>query len=57
MTDTNALRKHLLYLLGGGGAHVDFDSVIAGWPAKARCLSMLRTRVLAASQSILVTDS
>ena len=36
MTDSNALRKHLLYLLGGGGAHVDFDSVIAGWPAKLR---------------------
>ncbi len=36
MTDNNALRKHLLYLLGGGGAHVDFDSVIAGWPAKLR---------------------
>jgi len=34
MTDSNALRKHLLYLLGGGGAHVDFDSAIAGWPAK-----------------------
>jgi hypothetical protein len=34
--DSNALRKHLLYLLGGGGAHVDFDSVIAGWPAKLR---------------------
>lgn len=36
MPDTNALRKHLLYLLGGGGAHVDFDTVIAGWPAKLR---------------------
>ena len=36
MTDSNALRKHLLYLLGGGGAHVDFDSAIAGWPAKLR---------------------
>ena len=36
MADSNALRKHLLYLLGGGGAHVDFDSVIAGWPAKLR---------------------
>jgi hypothetical protein len=36
MADSNALRKHLLYLLGGGGAHVDFDTVIAGWPAKLR---------------------
>ncbi len=36
MTDSSALRKHLLYLLGGGGAHVDFDSAIAGWPAKLR---------------------
>lgn len=36
MTDSNSLRKHLLYLLGGGGAHVDFDSAIAGWPAKLR---------------------
>ena len=36
MTDSNALRKHLLYLLGGGGAHVDFDSAITGWPARLR---------------------
>ena len=36
MPDSNALRKHLLYLLGGGGAHVGFDSAIAGWPAKLR---------------------
>ena len=36
MPDSNALRKHLLYLLGGGGAHVDFDTVIAGWPANLR---------------------
>ena len=36
MADSNALRKHLLYLLGGGGAHVDFDSAITGWPAKLR---------------------
>jgi hypothetical protein len=36
VTDSNALRKHLLYLLGGGGAHVDFDSAITGWPAKLR---------------------
>jgi hypothetical protein len=36
VTDSNALRKHLLYLLGGGGAHVDFDSAITGWPARLR---------------------
>ncbi len=36
MPDSNALRKHLLYLLGGGGAHLDFDSAVAGWPAKLR---------------------
>jgi DinB superfamily len=31
-----ALRKHLVYLLRGGGAHIDFDSAIAGLPAKLR---------------------
>ncbi len=31
-----ALRKHLLYLLRGGGAHIDFDTAIAGLPAKLR---------------------
>ena len=36
MADSNALRKHLVYLLGGGGAHVDFDSVIDAWPVKLR---------------------
>ena len=36
MPETSALRRHLLYLLGGGGAHVDFDSVISGWPAHLR---------------------
>ncbi|HKT11243.1 MAG TPA: DinB family protein [Terriglobia bacterium] len=34
--DQNELRKHLIYLLQGGGAHADFDSVIAGLPAKLR---------------------
>lgn len=34
--DQAALRKHLLYLLGGGGAHIDFDAVITGIPAKLR---------------------
>ena len=28
-----ALRKHLLELLGGGGAHPDFDAVVADFPA------------------------
>ncbi len=28
-----ALRKHLVYLLGGGGAHVDFDTAVAKLPA------------------------
>lgn len=36
MPPDDALRKHLLYLLGGGGAHLGFDSVIAGWPIKLR---------------------
>jgi len=37
MKDEQAvLRKHLIYLLRGGGAHVDFDSAIAGLPAKLR---------------------
>ena len=36
MTDSHALRKHLLSLLGGGSAHLDFDAVMAGWPAKLR---------------------
>jgi hypothetical protein len=31
-----ALRKHLLYLLGGGGAHVGFDKAVAGLPAPLR---------------------
>ena len=36
MADSNALRKHLVYLLNGGGAHVDFDSVVDAWPVKLR---------------------
>jgi hypothetical protein len=36
MRDTTALRQHLLYLLGGGGAHVDFESAIRGFPARLR---------------------
>lgn len=30
-----ALREHLLYLLRGGGAHVDFETVIADFPVEA----------------------
>jgi len=29
-----ALRKHVLYLLNGGGAHLDFDRAVADLPAK-----------------------
>jgi hypothetical protein len=31
-----ALREHLLYLLGGGGAHVDFDKAVKDLPARLR---------------------
>ena len=31
-----ALRQHVLYLLRGGGAHVDFDTAIAKLPPKLR---------------------
>jgi hypothetical protein len=30
------LRRHLVYLLGDGGAHVDFDTAIARFPAAQR---------------------
>ena len=30
------LREHLLYLLRGGGAHLDFEKAIAGLPAELR---------------------
>ncbi len=30
------LRQHLLYLLDGGGAHLDFEKAIAGLPAAVR---------------------
>jgi uncharacterized damage-inducible protein DinB len=33
---TASLREHLLYLLKGGGAHLDFDKAITGLPAKLR---------------------
>jgi hypothetical protein len=31
-----SLRRHLVYLLGDGGAHVDFDTAIARFPAAQR---------------------
>jgi len=31
-----ALREHLLYLMGGGGAHADFDAAVADLPAELR---------------------
>ena len=36
MTNTNALREHLIALLHGGDAHQDFDSALAGVPAAMR---------------------
>jgi hypothetical protein len=33
MSQDQALREHLLHLLKGGGAHVDFESVVADFPA------------------------
>jgi hypothetical protein len=33
---TAALREHLLYLLRGGGAHLNFDQAIAGLPPELR---------------------
>src|ERR1700681_4526771 len=35
-TNDAALRKHLLYLLRGGGAHVNFERAIGGLPAELR---------------------
>ncbi|HEX8176857.1 MAG TPA: DinB family protein [Pyrinomonadaceae bacterium] len=32
MTTDKALREQLLYLLGGGGAHVDFEAVVKDFP-------------------------
>jgi len=29
-----SVRKHLLYLLGGGGAHADFDAAMGDWPVQ-----------------------
>jgi len=36
MSHDCALRDHLLYLLRGGGAHLDFDTAIADLPANLR---------------------
>jgi uncharacterized damage-inducible protein DinB len=36
MSADKALREHLLYLLRGGGAHLDFGAALAGLPAKLR---------------------
>ncbi len=38
MTHDQSLREHLVYLLGGGGAHLDFDSAVADLPASKRGL-------------------
>ena len=35
MTD-DALREHVVYLLDGGGAHLDFDKAVAGLPTELR---------------------
>lgn len=35
MDKIQSLREHLLYLLDGGGAHVDFDSVVKDFPVEA----------------------
>jgi len=34
MNQDQSLREHLLYLLRGGGAHVDFDAVVADFPVE-----------------------
>jgi DinB superfamily len=36
MDSNQAWRAHVLYLLRGGGAHLDFDKAIAGLPVKLR---------------------
>jgi hypothetical protein len=35
MNKDQALREHLLYLLKGGGAHLDFETVIADFPLES----------------------
>ncbi|HKR00861.1 MAG TPA: DinB family protein [Pyrinomonadaceae bacterium] len=34
MNQDQSLREHLLYLLRGGGAHVDFESAVADFPVE-----------------------
>ncbi len=34
MSQDQALREHLLHLLSGGGAHADFESALADFPAE-----------------------
>ncbi len=34
--EDNALREHVLYLLQGGGAHLDFDTAVDGLPPELR---------------------
>lgn len=36
IVDDLALRDHLLYLLRGGGAHLNFDAAVKGFPAELR---------------------
>ena len=36
MNKDQALREHLLYLLQGGGAHLDFEATVADLPAELR---------------------
>ena len=36
MTQDQSLREHLVYLLDGGGAHLDFDAAVAGLPIALR---------------------
>jgi hypothetical protein len=36
MDQTDGLRRHLLELLGGGHAHLDFDAAVANLPAELR---------------------
>lgn len=34
MSTDKELREHLLYLLGGGGAHIDFEGVVKDFPVE-----------------------
>jgi len=34
MDKDKAMREHLVYVLGGGGAHADFESVVKDFPAE-----------------------